>query len=258
MAAGCTVGRVARIAGVTVRTLRHYGEIGLLNPTHRSVAGYRLYSDTDLERLGRILFYRELGFSLETIRALLDDPSIDRLEHMRRQHQLLLERFEKIQAMVAAVEKELEAYMAGINLTPEEKLEVFGKSYDEAWEQEAQERWGNTDAWRESQERVSRLGKEDWVRVREGTDALHQRLVEGFTSGVSPDSTEAMALAEQHRQWVGQFTACPADHHRGLAEMYLQDPRFTKTYEDLAPGLAQWLHDAIHTNADRLDRDGAE
>ena len=247
-----SVGKAARLAGVTIRTLHHYGEIGLLIPSERSSAGYRLYSDADLDRLGRILYYRELGFALDAISTLLDDASIDPNAHLRRQYELLIERLERVQAMVAAIEKELEATMSGINLTSEEKLEVFGKTYTEEWETEAQERWGDTEAWRQSQARTATFTKGDWVRYRADTDALHSRLVDGFAAGYAPDSPEAMALAEEHRQWVGQMYDCSPEMHRGLAEMYLADERFTKTYEDLAPGLTRWLHDAIQANAARL------
>ncbi len=246
-----SVGKVAQLAGVTIRTLHHYGEIGLLVPSERSSAGYRLYSDGDLDRLSRILYYRELGFALDAIATLLDDASVDPVVHLRRQHELLAQRLGRVQAMVVAIEKELEAAMSGINLTSEEKLAIFGESYNEEWETEAKERWGDTEAWRQSQERTSRFTRDDWARYRADTDALHSRLAGGFQAGYAPESPEAMDLAEEHRQWVSRMWDCTPEMHRGLADMYLADPRFTKTYEDLAPGLAQWLHDAIYANAER-------
>lgn len=248
-----SVGTVARLAGVTIRTLHHYGEIGLLVPSDRSPAGYRLYSDADLDRLGRILYYRELGFTLDAITALLDDASIDPVSHLRRQHRLLTERLERVQAMVAAIERELEATMSGINLTPEDKLAIFGETYREEWETEAKERWGDTKAWAQSRQRTAGFTKDDWIRYKAETDALHSRLVGGFRAGYSPDSSEAMDLAEEHRKWMGLMWDCSPRMHRGLAEMYLADERFRKTYEDLELGLTQWLHDAIHANAARLE-----
>lgn len=245
------VGAVAKLAGVTVRTLHHYGEIGLLVPSERSPAGYRLYSDADLDRLSRILYYRELGFALDAIATLLDDASADPIAHLRRQHELLTQRLGRVQAMVAAIEKELEATMSGINLTSEEKLEIFGENYKEEWEAEAEERWGGTEAWTQSQARTASFTKDDWTRYQADTDALHSRLAGGFQAGYAPDSEDAMDLAEEHRQWVSLMWDCSPPMHRGLAGMYLADERFMKTYEDLAPGLTQWLHDAIHANAAR-------
>ena len=145
-----TVGRVAEIAGVTVRTLHHYDEIGLLTPGERSGAGARRYDDADLERLQQILLYRELGFTLDEIATILDDPDVEARAHLRRQHGLLQDRISRLQEMVAAVEYMLEAQKMGINLTPEEKFEVFGDFDPDAYTEEVEERWGNTDAYQES------------------------------------------------------------------------------------------------------------
>lgn len=115
---GHTVGQVAGYAGVTVRTLHHYDEIGLLVPSERTGAGHRRYGDDDLDRLQRILFYRELGFPLDEVATLLDDPEADPRTHLRRQHELLTARIEKLRKMAAAVEHAMEARKMGINLTP--------------------------------------------------------------------------------------------------------------------------------------------
>ena len=127
------VGEVAALAGVTVRTLHHYDRIGLLSPSGRTAAGYRQYSPADLDRLHQVLLYRELGFPLEEVATLLDDPSADPAEHLRRQHRLLRDRLERTSAMVAAVEKEMEARAMGISLTPEERFELFGNGFSEEY-----------------------------------------------------------------------------------------------------------------------------
>jgi DNA-binding transcriptional MerR regulator len=245
-----TVGEVARLSGVTVRTLHHYGQIGLLVPGERTGAGYRVYTGDDLDRLTRILYYRDLGFALDTIATLLDGGA-DPVDHLRRQHELLTARLSRVQAMVHSIEKELEAAMSGTELTAEEKLEIFGDTYDPAYEAEAEQRWGDTETWRQSQERTRGFGKDDWRQVKADTDALNARLVAVFASGAAPGSPQANAVAEEHRASINVFYDCGHDMQRNLADMYLADERFTKTYEDLAPGLAQWLHDVIHANADR-------
>ena len=151
-----SVGQVAGYAKVTVRTLHHYDEIKLLSPSGRTPAGYRRYDDADLDRLQQILFYRELGFSLEEIASILDDRDVSPSEHLRRQHRLLSGRIARLQEMAAAVEEALEARKMGINLTPEEKFEMFGEGYQE-YEAEAEQRWGETDAWKQSQQRTAQL-----------------------------------------------------------------------------------------------------
>jgi len=121
-----TVGALARLSGVTVRTLHHYDSIGLLSPSARSAAGYRLYSAADLRRLRQVLFYRELGFGLDEIAEILAGPADGTDDHLRRQHRLLRERAARTAALLGAIEKEMEARDMGMALTPEEQFEVFG------------------------------------------------------------------------------------------------------------------------------------
>jgi DNA-binding transcriptional MerR regulator len=123
-----TVGVVAELTGVSVRTLHHYDEIGLLQPGGRNAAGYRLYSPEDLRRLQRVLFYRELGFGLDTTAVILDDPGSGDGDHLQRQRELLTARIARCQAMVTVIDKELSARKMGIRLTPRERLEVFGST----------------------------------------------------------------------------------------------------------------------------------
>ncbi|MBF4135736.1 MULTISPECIES: MerR family transcriptional regulator [Streptomyces] len=249
-----TVGQVAAVAGVTVRTLHHYDAIGLLSPSGRSAAGHRRYGDEDLDRLQRILFHRALGFALDEIAALLDDPDADPRAHLRRQHALLTDRIETLRRMADAVAAAMEAAQMGINLTPEEKFEVF-EGYDpDQYADEARQRWGHTDAYRESQRRTASYTKADWQRLKEEFDALHARVAELLARGVPADAPEAMDAAEEHRRFIdGAHYPCDARMHTCLADMYVADPRFTATYEAIRPGLAQYLHDAIHANARRTE-----
>ncbi|MGH3324383.1 MAG: MerR family transcriptional regulator, partial [Streptomyces sp.] len=234
-----SVGQVAGHAGVTVRTLHHYDEIGLLAPSERSHAGHRRYGDDDLDRLQQILFYRELGFPLEEVAALLDDPDTDLQGHLRRQHTLLSGRIEKLRKMAAAVEHAMEARKMGINLTPEEKFEVFGGFDPEEHAEEAERRWGGTDAYRESQRRTASYTKEDWLRIKEEQEEWGRRFVAQMDSGDGPESAAAMDLAEEHRQQICRFYYdCTYEIHTGLAEMYVADARFTATYEAIKPGMA--------------------
>ncbi|MGN9805154.1 MerR family transcriptional regulator [Micromonospora sp. L32] len=245
-----TVGQVAKAARVTVRTLHHYDEIGLLSPSGRTAAGYRRYDDADLERLQHIRFYRELGFPLEEIAAILADPTADPAAHLRRQHELLSGRIGKLQEMVTAIELAMEARRMNINLTPEERFEVFGDFDPDVHAEEAQQRWGGTDAYRESNRRVASYSKEDWLRNKAENEDWGRRFVEVMASGAAADSPAAMALAEEHRQLISRwFYDCSYEIHTGLAEMYVADPRFTAHYEAIAPGMAAYLNEAIHANA---------
>jgi DNA-binding transcriptional MerR regulator len=246
------VGAVAELAGVTVRTLHHYDQIGLLSPRGRTTGGYRQYGEADLERLQQILFYRELGFSLEEIAAILDDPDADATAHLRRQHALLIERIERLESMVAAVEHAMEAQRMGISLSPEERFEVFGDFNPGDHTEEVEQRWGDTDAYQQSQRRTRSYGKEDWLRIKAEADDIQRRIAAAHADGVEPGGERAMDLAEEHRQHITRwFYDCGYPMHRGLAEMFVTDPRFRANYDNVAEGLARWFHDAILANADR-------
>lgn len=247
-----SVGQLAAVAGVTVRTLHHYDEVGLLKPSERTRSGHRRYSDGDLDRLQQVLFYRELGFPLEEIAVLLDDPEANPHDHLRRQHTLLLDRIERLREMATAVERTMEARKMGVNLTPEEKFEVFGDFDPDQYAEEAERRWGETEAWRESQRRTASYTKEDWKRFLTEFDDIHRRVAEQLDAGTPADAEAAMDLAEEHRQFISR-TSYPCSHemHTTLGDMYVADPRFTATYEAIRTGLAQYLRDAILANAIR-------
>ncbi len=250
-----SVGQVARLAGVTVRTLHHYDEIGLLPPSGRMASGYRNYSHGDLVRLQRVLGYRELGFGLDTIAEILDDPDITPLEHLRRQHELLTNRVGRLHQQLTAIEKTMEAHQMGIALNPEEMFEVFGDFDPTEHAAEAEQRWGGTDAYRESHRRTSSYTREDWQRIKASGEEVEQELLLAMSTGLPATSVEAMAAAEAHRANIRRwFYECGYQIHRGLADMYVADPRFTVHYEDRAPGFAAYVHDAIHANADRAER----
>src|SRR6478752_10048805 len=144
-----TVGAVAAVTGVSVRTLHHHDHIGLVVPSVRTPARYRGYTDADIERLHLVLVYRSVGMPLDEIRALLDDPGADELEQLRRQHALLLEQADRLHHTIKAVEELMNAHRSGIQLTAQEQIEVFGTTeFDDDYAVEAQRRWGETAAWK--------------------------------------------------------------------------------------------------------------
>ena len=247
-----SVGQVAGFAGVTVRTLHHYDEIGLLVPSERSHAGHRRYNDVDLDRLQQILFYRELGFPLDEVAVLLDDPEADPRAHLRRQHELLTARIEKLQQMATAVEHAMEARKMGINLTPEERFEVFGDKDPEEHAEEAERRWGGTEAYAESQRRAAQYTKDDWKRMQAEVNSWGERYDALMSDGEPATGERAMDMAEEHRQHIGQwFYDCSYEMQQGLGEMYVSDERFKAFYDSMRPGLAEHLRDAIAANAAR-------
>jgi DNA-binding transcriptional MerR regulator len=210
-----TVGAVADLTGVSVRTLHHDDHIGLVVPSVRAPAGYRGYIDADIERLHLVLVYRSVGMPLDKIRVLLDESSADVLEHLQRQHTLLLEQAERLQQTIKAVEELMNAHRKGIQLTAEEQVEIFGTTaFSEEYAVEAEERWGETDAWKQSQHRVSRFSKQDWIAIKPEGDALLDALAQAKRNGVAPGSAQANDLAARHRASIERFYDCGDEMHR--------------------------------------------
>jgi DNA-binding transcriptional MerR regulator len=246
------VKEVAALSGVSVRTLHHYDRIGLLVPLARSNAGYRLYSADDLLRLQQVLVQRELGLSLEAIRKLLDDPAFDHRTALLEQRRLLLERAQHTQQMIHALDRALSL----IDKESENEMTDFQDLFDgfdpKAYEQEAKERWGNTDAYRESQRRTKGYTKQDWERYRAENGAVTSALVSAMAAGKKTDDPEVMDLAEQARLVIDRwFYPCSHEMHTRLADMYEADPRFAENIDKAAPGLTPYLSAAIRANAAR-------
>ena len=192
-----------------------------------------------------------MGFTLEEIAAILDDPDVEARTHLRRQHGLLRDRIARLQEMVAAVEYMLEAHKVGVNLTPEEKFEVFGDFDPDAYTEEVEERWGGTDAYAESARRTARYTKDDWQRIQQESGDLMARWVAAFDAGMPAESQAAMDLAEEHRQQITKAISTSARSRsmsgwRRCTSPTSGSPSSTTTS---APGLAQYVHDAVMANA---------
>ena len=245
-----TVGQVAEQFDVTVRTLHHYDEIGLLTPSERSPAGYRLYTEDDLTRLQHVVVYRRLGFALEEIALLLEHPETVE-QHLRRQRAAVLHRLDEMHGLVAAIDRALEREMSNQPATPADMRELFGEGFDDA-QAEAEQRWGDTDAWEQSQARAKTYSRADWEAIKAEQDAIHKAYTDAIDAGEPPTSVAAMDAAEMHRRNISErFYDCSPELHRNLGDMYVSDPRFTATYDEIRPGMAQYVREAMHANADR-------
>lgn len=245
-----TVGTTARLVGVSVRTLHHWDSIGLVKPEVRTSADYRIYSAADVERIHSVLTYRGLGFQLQDIQRLLDDPDVDAMAHLRRQRELLTEQIDRLHQAATAVEKMMEAKTMGVELSPEDQQEIFGPNWlSEEYAEEAETRWGSGDEWKQSVARTASLSKDDWIQVKEEIDALETAFAAAMRRGLPADGPIAAKLAERHRAGIERFYDCTHEMQVALAQMYLADDRFRQHYEDVAAGLAQYVHDAIVANA---------
>ncbi len=242
-----TVGEVSELAGVTVRALHHYDEIGLLAPSARTEAGYRLYSHADLLRLQEILVWRQLGFALAEIQAMLDEPGYDRGTALRRQRELVGRELERLSGVAGALDAALDAHENGTQLEEATMFDGFDHSL---YEDEVRERWGHTEAYRESARRAARYGEAEWAAIRAESEEIVRAFAQLLAAGEPADGAATRDLAERHREQISRwFYPCSRDMHRRLGELYVGDERFARTYEQVAPGLANYVCEAITASA---------
>lgn len=250
----CPVGTLARIAGVTVRTLHHYDAIGLLSPKRRSGKGYRLYGPDDLLRLQQILIRRELGMSLEQIARALDEPGFDMRSALLEQRAALETRRQRTDDMLRSIDAALAAldhpHDREEMMTTMNVRELFDGFDPGEHENEAQERWGSTEAFAETARRTKSYGPDDWQALKLEADTINRELAQLFSSGAPADSEAARALAERHRLHIDRwFYPCDLRMHVALGRMYVADERFAANYEKYAVGLTGYLCAAIEANA---------
>ncbi len=245
-----TIGELADLARISVRTLHHYDAIGLLSPSERTASGYRLYRHDDLEQLQHILLYRELDFPLDAIGRLTLDPSFDRRAALVVQREQLAGRARRLEAILAAIDRALDALAEGTTMDDADMFEVFGDFDPMAYEIEVKERWGDTDGYAESARRTARYTKDDWKAIKVESEAIGNGLGAALASGAAPGDPEVLALVERHRLQIDQrFYPCSKEMHASLGDMYVADRRFEATYERIQPGLARFVRDAIRINA---------
>jgi DNA-binding transcriptional MerR regulator len=247
-----TVGELAALAGVSVRTLHHYDAIGLLSPADRTTSGYRVYRHEDLEQLQQILLYRELDFPLDAIGRLMLDPNFDRRVALVAQREQLAGRARRMTAILTAIDAALDALTKGEPMTDTEMFEVFGDFDPKEYEAEVEEQWGDTDAYAESARRTARYTKDDWKKIKAEGGAVTSGLGEKLAAGASAGDPDVQALVDRHRAHIDHwFYPCSVEMQANLGEMYGADPRFAATYERVHAGLAVFLRDAIRIRASR-------
>ena len=244
-----TVGEVSTLLGVSVRALHHWDESGLVHPSRRSDAGYRLYCETDIMRIQQVLVYRQTGMSLADIKEVLDEPGADAVTHLRRQRELLQGQVSRLQQMLLSIDTILDMQQLGGRLSLAETVEIWGTDWDPVYLAEAQAKWGDTEEWAESARRKARMTRADWEQAHSETVALETALAEAMHSGVEPGSPEANALARWHRKDLNRWFEVSTSKQVVIARSYVADEHYARYYDKRAPGLAAWLKDVIDAGA---------
>ncbi|MFI9115578.1 MerR family transcriptional regulator [Streptomyces venezuelae] len=246
---GLTVGEVSKRLGVTVRALHHWDEIDLARPSLRTAAGYRLYTSGDLERLHRVVVYREIGLGLDRIAAVLDDTTTDVTGALRAQRTQVAERIERLQQLGDGLDRMIDAHERGMLLTVEQQASIFGPRWNPDGPAEARQRYGDTTQWRQYAERAATRGPEEWQAVADATAGLDRALGEAMDADVAPGSPEANRLVERHREVFSAYFPLTRQMQVCLGRMYEADPGFAAHYDGIRPGLARWFRHAVDAAA---------
>lgn len=238
-----TINKLASAADITVRTLHHYDEIGLLSPAGKEANGYRYYGEAELLRLQQIMFFRELEFPLEKIRQALDAPKFNNLEALESHRAVLLKQKTRLSKLIKTIDTTIISLKKGVPMSTNDMYGGFTKAQMEEYQKEAQVRWGNNDAYKQSAARTKTWSKAKYKAVFEEGHEVVVKLAKLMDREVSDPQVQELVAA--HRANIGHFYAVTDEIYGGLARMYVEDSRFAKNYDSVAPGLADFLSRAM-------------
>jgi DNA-binding transcriptional MerR regulator len=243
-----TVLKLAKLAGVSSRTLRFYDEIDLLKPAKINSSGYRIYGQTEVDCLQHILFYRELGFSLDKIQEAIHAPNFNKTEALKKHYDQLQKKKEQLETLISNVKKTIAAQEGGIKMSDKEKFEGFKQDLidenEAKYGKEVREKYGD-DSVNSSNEKLKDMSQSDYEEVTRLEKEVIDILVKAYKGG-DPTSKAAQKAVDLHRQWLTFYwNEYSKEAHMGLAQMYVDDKRFSDYYDKHQPGLAKFLRDAI-------------
>ena len=244
-----TVQKLGKMAGVSTRTLRYYDEIGILKPARINSSGYRIYGQSEVDLLQQILFYRELGVSLESIKNIVTSPSFDSTNALKEHREKLLAKREQLDMLIANVDKTLAVSEGRMTMNNKEKFEGFKQKMiddnEKKYGEEIRAKYGDEQVDK-SNNKIKGMTEQQYAEVEKlGTDVI-DTLNEAFATG-DPASELAQKAADLHRRWLSFYwDSYTKEAHAGVAQMYVDDERFTAYYDNKQPGTAAFLRDAVH------------
>lgn len=243
-----TVQKLSKIAGVSTRTLRYYDEIGILKPARMNSSGYRIYGKEEVGRLQQILFYRELGVSLSDIKNIVTSPSFDANRALKEHREKLLVKREQLDLLIANIDKTIAVAEEGIIMTDKEKFEGFKQKIiddnERKYGKEIREKYGNKKV-DESNNAFKNMTKEQYDEFQKLGEDILKNLKEAFATG-NPAGELAQKTADLHAKWIAlAWGSYNKGSHAGVAQMYVDDERFTAYYDKEQPGLSEFLRDAV-------------
>lgn len=244
-----TVQKLGQVASVSTRTLRYYDEIGILKPARINSSGYRIYGEAEVNRLQQILFYRELGVSLDRIREIVTSPSFDVTHALKEHRRQLLEKRAQLDVLLANVDQTIAAAEGRMKMSDKEKFEGFKQKLiddnEKKYGKEIRAKYGDEQV-NKSNQKLKGMTKEQHAEIEQLAADIMAALGEAFKTG-DPAGELAQKAADMHRRWLSYYwDSYTKEAHAGLAQMYVDDERFTAYYDKQQPGTAVFLRDAIH------------
>ena len=245
------INEVSKLTGVSIRMLHHYDKIGLLSPSKRTHSNYRMYNNDDISRLYQILLFKELEFPLQEIKQILDDKDFDRREALKVQRNLIFEKKKRLERILESIDDTIENL--GGNVMSKSNFKAFDyeevKKHQEKYKEETEKRYGNSDVYKESQEKTSKYSKNDWENIMGEASVIYEELAKLMDK--EPSDEKVQELIEKWRNHIStNFYNCTVEIFRGLALMYVGDERFTKNIDKYGEGLSQFMSDAMNIYCD--------
>ena len=239
---------VADMVGVSVRTLHHYDQIGILKPDSVTTSGYRLYTEMDIERLQQVLFFKELDFTLQEIKEILDNPDFDRKHALMTHKEILIEKKKRLDKIIKSVNKTIDSIEGGTDMNKKEMFEVFDmteiEAHKEKYAEETKRKYGNSDEYKESVEKTSKYTKDDWARINTINGQIYRKIIANMDKGIA-DLEVQKAIDELRQQITDNFYNCTIEIFRGLGDLYVYDERFKANIDKYKEGLAKFLSEAM-------------
>ncbi len=245
-----SVQQLANLAKVSIRTLHYYDQAGLLSPARVQNNGYRYYEEPELLKLQQILFFRELDFSIEEIKRILSSPRFDMKTALGDQRGLIQIKRTRLDGLIQTIDRTIKKINKETAMQDDELYGNFSKEEMDKYTEEAKQRWGHTETFKQSQERVQKMGKAGLTKALKEAGALTQEIAMAMKSGLDPKSEGAQQLIAKHYNGLRVFYEPNLNMYRGMAKMYVDDPRFKANYENVAAGLAQYMRDGMLHYAD--------
>ncbi len=238
-----TIHQLATLSGVSVRTLHYYDEIGLLVPVRQSDNGYRVYTEAEAVQLQQILFFRELDFSLEDIKRIITSPEYTIIEALKAQKKMLRLKQARLEKLIQTVTHTITSMTKQQSIKDEALYNAFDDTDVKQYQAEVKQRWGTTDAYRQSQQKVSKMTKQEMAKLKADGKIFTETIARAMDKGIA--HPEVQALIAKHYEGINFFYTCDLTMYKNLAAMYVNDPRFKAYYEKFRIGLAQFMFDAI-------------